>query len=316
MYIGIDLGGTNIAVGLVDENGKIVHQDSTPTINTRPYQEIVKDMAELSLKVIEEAGYKKEDIKVVGIGSPGSIDNANGVVMYANNLKMENATVADEFKKTFDVPVNIENDANAAAYGEYIATGSKDQCFVFITLGTGVGGGIILNGEIYRGFNNIAAELGHIPFVYNGVPCGCGHKGCWESYASVTALIRQTKEAMDKNPDSIMHKFAEEYGKVNGRVAFDAAKAGDAAGKAVVDQYIEYVAEGILGMVNIFQPENIVIGGGISKEGDYLINPIIEYVYKYGYNKKTENTKIQIAKLFNDAGIVGAALAAQNKYNK
>lgn len=311
MYIGIDLGGTNIAVGLVDDNGKILHQSSTPTINTRPYTEIVKDMAELAISVTESAGYKKEDIKAVGIGSPGTVDNKNGVVVYANNLKMDNAKIAEEFKKIWDIPVNMENDANAAAFGEYIATGANSSSFVFITLGTGVGGGVVLNGEILRGFNNAGGELGHMVIDYNGKSCTCGRKGCWEAYASVTALISQTKEAMEKNPDSLMHNIAKDFGKINGRVAFDAAKAGDKAGKEVVDQYIEYVADGIASIINIFQPEKLVIGGGISKEGDYILTPLKEYVDKNDYNKKMPKTEIQIAKLFNDAGIVGAALAAR-----
>lgn len=313
MYIGVDLGGTNIAVGLVDESGKIIAKASTPTINSRSYEEIVKDMAELSIKVTEDAGFSKKDIKAVGIGSPGTVDTKNGVVVYSNNLKMDNARVADEFRKTFDVTVNMENDANAAAFGEYIATGVKAECFVFITLGTGVGGGIILDGKIFRGSNYAGAELGHITTMFNGEPCTCGRFGCWEAYASVTALISQTKRAMYENPKSLMHGIAEKYGKVNGRVAFDAAKSGDKAAQAVVDQYVKYVGDGISSVINIFQPEILVIGGGISKEGDYLLNPIKQYVSVNDYNKMMTKTEIQIAKLFNDAGIVGAALAARNR---
>ena len=311
MYIGVDLGGTNIAVGLVDESGKIIAQDSTPTINTRSYQEIVKDMAELSIKVTESAGYKKEDIKAVGIGCPGTVDTKNGVVVYANNLKMQNAKIAEEFRKTFDVKVNLENDANAAAFGEYIATGVKASCFIFITLGTGVGGGVILDGKIFRGSNYAGAELGHITTMFGGEPCTCGRYGCWEAYASVTALISQTKKAMSANPKSLMHKFAQEYGKINGRVAFEAAKAGDAAGQAVVDQYVQYVGDGVASVINIFPPEILVIGGGISKEGSYLLDPVVQYVSVNDYNKMMTKTQIQIAKLYNDAGIIGAALAAK-----
>lgn len=311
MYIGVDLGGTNIAVGLVDESGKIIAQDSTPTINTRSYQEIVKDMADLSIKVTESAGYKKEDIKAVGIGCPGTVDTKNGVVVYANNLKMQNAKIAEEFRKTFDVKVNLENDANAAAFGEYIATGVKASCFIFITLGTGVGGGVILDGKIFRGSNYAGAELGHITTMFGGEPCTCGRYGCWEAYASVTALISQTKKAMSANPKSLMHKFAQEYGKINGRVAFEAAKAGDAAGQAVVDQYVQYVGDGVASVINIFQPEILVIGGGISKEGSYLLDPVVQYVSVNDYNKMMTKTQIQIAKLYNDAGIIGAALAAK-----
>ncbi len=311
MYIGIDLGGTNIAVGVVNEEGKIIKQGSVPTNAKRHYSEIVKDMADLALKVVNEAGLKIEDIKAVGIGSPGSIDNENGVVVYSNNIKMNNTPLAEEFRKYIDLPVNLENDANAAAYGEYCINGKSTSDFVFITLGTGVGGGLIIDKKIYRGFNGIAAELGHVTLVHDGVECSCGNKGCWEAYASVTALIRQTKEAMDKNPDSLMHEIAKREGKISGRTSFEAAKKGDKAGKEVVDQYISYIADGITGMINIFQPEKLLIGGGISREGDYLLNPIIEYVNKAQYNKNLPKPEIGIAKLFNDAGIIGAALSAK-----
>lgn len=312
MYIGIDLGGTNIAAGVVDDNGKILSQGSTPTISSRHYSEIVKDMAELCKKITAEAGLKIEDIKAIGIGSPGTVDNKNGVVVYANNLKMDHAPIAEELRKYIDLPINIENDANAAAYGEYVINGGGADNFVFITLGTGVGGGVVINKKLYRGFNGSGAELGHVTLVHKGEQCSCGNKGCWEAYASVTALIRQTKESMEENPDSLMHEISQKEGKVSGRTAFDAAKKGDSAAQTVVDNYIKYVADGITGMINIFQPERLVIGGGISKEGDYLLKPIIEYVRKYDYNKYMKKTEISIATLFNDAGIIGAALAAKN----
>lgn len=310
-YIGVDLGGTNIAAGVVDENGKILTQDSVPTLNQRHYSEIVKDMADLCIKITNDAGLTLKDIKAIGIGSPGSIDNKNGVVAYSNNINMDHTPLAEELRKHIDLPVNIENDANAAAYGEYVINGGDVEDFLFITLGTGVGGGVIINKKIYRGFNGVGGELGHVTLVHDGVPCTCGNNGCWEAYASVTALIRQTKEAMDKNPDSLMHKLAEEEGKVSGRTAFMAAKDGDSAAKEVVDSYITYVADGITGMINIFQPEKLVIGGGISKEGDYLLKPIIEYVNKHQYNRYMKKTEISIATLFNEAGIIGAALAAR-----
>lgn len=310
-YIGVDLGGTNIAAGVVDENGKILVQDSTPTLNERPYTEIVKDMANLCKKIIADAGLAESDIKAIGIGSPGSIDNENGVVLYANNLKMDHSPIAAELKKYINVPVNIENDANAAAYGEYVINGGGVDDFVFITLGTGVGGGVIINKKIYRGFNGAGGELGHITLVHDGEPCTCGNRGCWEAYASVTALIRQTEAAMKENPDSMMHEVAKKENKVSGKTAFIAAKNGDAAAQKVVDTYIDYVADGIMSVINIFQPEKLVIGGGISKEGDYLLKPIIRYVDKAGYNKDMKKTKISIATLFNDAGIIGAALAAR-----
>lgn len=314
MYIGIDLGGTNIAVGLVDDDGKITAKDSTPTLKERDYKEIVKDMAELSKKLLLDNGYSEDDVNAVGIGSPGTIDNSRGIVVYANNIKMEHAPVAEEFKKYIDKPVNMENDANAAAYGEYIASGGNAQSFVFMTLGTGVGGGIIINGDIYRGFNGAGAEIGHSSIVFDGKECTCGKKGCLEVYASVTALIDQTREAMEKHPESLMHKWVEKEGHVSGRTAFECAKAGDETALAVKNAYIRYVAEGINNMINIFQPEKFVIGGGISKEGNILLEPIKEFVYKNDYNKFMPKTEISIAKLYNDAGIIGAAMAAKNAF--
>lgn len=314
MYLGVDLGGTNIAVGLVSDKGEILGQGSTPTNSPRHYSEIVRDMADTAKKVTEGAGYSMADVKAVGIGCPGSIDQKNGIVVYNNNLGMENVPMVQELQKYIPVPTNIENDANAAALGEYIVSGEGCGSFVFITLGTGVGGGIILNGKIYRGFNGAGGEIGHITLVHNGYPCTCGKKGCWESYASVTALIRQTKEEMQANPGSLMNKLAIEKGKVSGRTAFDAAKAGDRSAQKVVDAYCEYVADGIAGTINIFQPDKLVIGGGISREGEYLLNPIHKFMETNDYNKYLPKTQIMIAKLFNEAGIIGAAMAAKNEF--
>ncbi len=310
-YIGIDLGGTNIAVGLVDENNKIIHSDSIPTLKERHWSEIIKDMAALSLKVLAESGHTLDEVKAVGIGCPGSIDKKNGVVVYSNNIVMDHVPMAEEIRKYIDLPVFLENDANAAALGEYAIYGEGVSSYVFMTLGTGVGGGIILDGKVWSGFNGAGAEIGHQSLVFNGKPCTCGRRGCLEAYASVTALIAQTKEAMEQNPDSMMNKWAEEHGKVNGRTAFECAKAGDPAAIAVRDRYIEYVAEGICSIVNVLQPEILSIGGGISREGDTLLTPIKEYFAVNDYNKHMKKTDIRIARLFGDAGIVGAAKAAE-----
>lgn len=311
MYIGVDLGGTNIAVGLVDESGKILHSASVPTLKERDWREIVKDMAELSIRVIGEAGFAVSDVKGVGIGCPGTVDNERGLVVYSNNVVMENVPMAEEFRKYLDLPVNLENDANAAAYGEYFTCGEGIDSFVFITLGTGVGGGIILDGKIWRGFNGAGAEIGHQTLVFGGKECTCGRRGCLECYASVTALISQTCEAIEQHPDSMMHKWAAEKGKVTGRTAFECAKAGDAAAIEVRDRYIEYVAEGVCSIINVLQPQVLAIGGGISREGETLLAPIREYFSKNDYNKYMPKTDIRIATLFGDAGIVGAAMAAK-----
>lgn len=311
MYIGIDLGGTNIAAGLVSDKGEILVKGSTPTMNERPIDEIIADMAKLINKLADDYGIAVSDIKGIGIGSPGSVDFKNGEVVYSNNLNMEHCKLADKLSALVNLPVKVDNDANCAAMGEYVVSGKGSENFMLITLGTGVGSGIIVNGSMLRGFNGAAGEAGHTVIVTDGESCSCGRNGCWEAYASVTALIRQTKAAMEKNPSSLMHEYAKKEGKVSGKTAFDAAKAGDEAAQAVVNQYAVYVAEGITNMENIFQPEIIAIGGGISREGDYLLNPIREYVSKKGYNKYMTKTEIVTAKLFNDAGIIGAAMIAK-----
>lgn len=311
MYIGIDLGGTNIAVGLVDDTPKVVAQSSRPTNAGRPYQEIVKDMAELCEEVVQAGGVTIQDIQGIGVGSPGAIDSKKGEVVYANNLGWYNVPLVAELKKYFpNVAVGVENDANAAAYGEYVVNGGGADTFVFVTLGTGVGGGIVLNKKIYRGFNGAGGEIGHFTLVHEGEPCTCGNPGCWEAYASVTALIRQTTAAIEQEPDGLMAQKAKEHGSVSGRTSFEAAKEGDAAGQKVVDTYLKYVADGINSMINIFQPEVLVIGGGISREGDYLLDPIKAHIKEHTYCADIPMTELKIATLFNDAGIIGAAFAS------
>lgn len=265
-------------------------------------------MASIAERVVKESGHTMSEIEAVGIGCPGSIDKEHGVVVYSNNIVMHNATVADEFKKYLDLPVYLENDANAAALGEYAVCEDGLDSFVFMTLGTGVGGGIILDGKVWSGFNGAGAEIGHQSLVFGGEMCTCGKRGCLEAYASVTALISQTEAAMAAHPESAMNAWAEKNGKVSGRTAFECAKAGDAAAIEVRDRYIEYVAEGICSIVNVLQPRVLAIGGGISREGDTLLEPIKTYFEANDYNKHMPKTDIRIAKLFGDAGIVGAAM--------
>lgn len=311
-YIGIDLGGTNIAAGIVDENGRTLVKDSTPTLAQRPNSEVVEDMCSLCERLVKNADIDMDDIGAIGIGCPGTVDTRNAEVVFAANTNMEKLYIGDMIEKRLNKPVYADNDANAAAYGEYIINGKGAESFVLITLGTGVGGGIIIDKKLYHGFNQAGAELGHITLVSGGEQCSCGKKGCWEAYASVTALIRQTKRAMDEHPESSMNKWVENYGKVSGRTAFECAKQEDAAAKTVVDNYIRYVADGLVSILNIFQPERICVGGGISKEGDYLMNPLKKLVYKDDFNRHMPKTAIETASLFNDAGIIGAALAARD----
>ena len=311
MYkLGIDLGGTNIVAGVVDENFNIVATAKRKTNCPRPADEILDDMAAVALEAVEAAGLKKEDIEAAGVGSPGAIDPVNGVVCFSNTLEFYNVPMAEMLKERTGFDFYLENDANAAAYGEYVAgAGKGTNNFMMITLGTGVGGGIIIDGKLYSGSNYAGAELGHVVISMDGEMCSCGRQGCWEAYASATALIRQTKQAMIKYPESIMWKLCgNDINAVNGLTAFEAMRQGDSAGKAVVDKYIYYIAVGIANNINIFQPDVICIGGGVSKEGDNLIIPIKEFVngdnFARNIDKKAE---IKTATLGNDAGIIGAA---------
>lgn len=312
-YIGIDLGGTNIVAGVVNENYEIISKAKTPTNRPRSAEEICKDMAKMALEAVEKAGLKVSDIQSVGVGAPGSVNSDTGVISYSNNLDFHNAPVADYIREAIDLPVYVENDANAAAYGEFVAgsaKGTKDA--VCITLGTGVGGGIIISGKIYSGFNYAGAELGHTVIEVDGVQCSCGRKGCFEVYSSATGLIRMTKEAMAADPDSKMHEMMGDH--VSGRLAFEAMRAGDATAKSVVDKYIKYLAAGIANTINIFQPEVLCIGGGVCNEGDALLVPLKELISKEIYTRASEdNTKIVIASLGNDAGIIGAAFLGLQK---
>ncbi len=310
-YIGVDLGGTGIKVGIVDENGIIVKKDSVPTGAHRPADEIIKDMAELCKKLVSEENLTLADIKYVGIASPGSVDADNGVLVYANNLPFENYPIAAKFSEFSGIEkVYIENDANAAAKGE-AEMGAAKGCAnsVMITLGTGVGGGIIIDKKVYSGFNYAGAELGHTVIEVDGVQCTCGRRGCWEAYSSATGLINMTRAKMSECKDSKMWEIAETLDKVNGKTAFDAMRMDDAAGKEVVDKYIKYLACGLINMINIFQPEVIVIGGGVCKEGENLTRPLQEYIDREDYARDNERrTTVKIAALGNDAGIIGAAM--------
>ena len=309
-YVGIDLGGTNIAVGVCNGNYEIIGRAENKTNAPRPCEEICADMAKTVKAAVENAGITMAEVEWIGIGSPGAIDPETGVVEFANNLDFHHAPVGELMKKLTGKEIYMENDANAAAYGEAVAGAAKGtQNSVAITLGTGVGGGVIIDGKVFSGWNHFGTELGHTVIVYNGRPCSCGRKGCWEAYASVSALIYQTKLAMIEDPASVMWEIVDgDINKVNGRTAFDAMRREDVAGKKVVDEYIHYVTVGITDMVNIFQPEVLCIGGGISKEGETLLAPIREGVNRETYGRySTKMPNICAAELGNDAGIIGAA---------
>ncbi len=309
-YIGIDVGGTGIKAGLVTQEGTIVKSCAAPTKKDEDYTVLMKDIADLIFKLLSETGNGIDDIISIGIGFPSAVDEKKGEVVYTANINLNNAPVVDELKKYIDKPIYIGNDANCAALGEYFALNDDSiENFVAVTLGTGVGGGIIINKKLYTGANGSAGEIGHIRLKDGGEKCSCGRYGCWECYASATALIRESKKYADENPSSLLAERIEKNGgRSNGKLVFDTAADGDETAKKVVDEYIKNIAEGLIDMINIFQPSVIAIGGGVSRQGENLTAPIKEYmkhkVYGDGFITPCEVTT---AKLGNDAGIVGAA---------
>ena len=317
MYtIGVDLGGTNIAIGIVNDKYEIVRKGSVPTKPERGADPIIADMAALCKKLIAEEGLTIADIESVGVATPGTANNVTGVVEYANNIPFLQYPLADRLSAQLDgKKVYIENDANAAAKAEAIAgVAAGAPISVMITLGTGVGGGIIIDGKVYTGFNFAGAELGHVVIQKGGRQCSCGRKGCWEAYSSATGLVNITKdhivEARAAGKKTIMDDMiGGDLSKVSARTAFNAMKQGDEVGAEVVDEYISYLSCGIVNMINIFQPNVLSIGGGVCNEGDYLMKPLLEKVWGETYTREgTPRTQILIAKLGNDAGIIGAAV--------
>lgn len=312
--IGVDIGGTTIKAGLVDEQYHIVYRSVIPTRSQEGADDgerLANGIVKLVEDLCEQAGLKMDDIGGIGIGCPGTIDSENGVVVYSNNIDLHDLPLRKLILEKTGHRIEIGNDADVAAYGEYVA-GSAAGCksVVMITLGTGLGSGFVNNGKIYSGANSRGGEFGHTAIVVDGVRCTCGRKGCWESYASATALIRMTKEAMAENKDSKMWETAEgSLDNVNGKTAFDTMLQGDACAKHVVDVYIKYLAAGLTNIINSLHPERICLGGGVSHSGDDLLIPLREETYRCVYGGSDEKTtQIVLATLGNDAGIIGAAM--------
>lgn len=310
-YLGIDLGGTNIKVGVVNDEYKIIGRGDVKTNLPKTPDEIADLMAEASKLALADANLEIDNIEWIGIGTPGIANSATGVVEYSTNFDFYDVPLEKMIEDRLGKKAFIENDANAAAYGEFVAGAAKGaNKAIAITLGTGVGGGIIIDGKIYSGFNFAGAEIGHIVIQHGGRQCNCGRKGCFERYSSATGLIETTKEEMLKDKSSKLWELVDgNIEKVSGKTAYDGMRAGDATAIKVVDTYVEYLASGISSIINIFQPEVLVIGGGICKEGDTLLKPLTKIVMDEIYLGRNSPAPIlKIATLGNDAGIIGAAM--------
>ncbi len=311
LKIGIDLGGTNIAAGIVDNYGKILYKKSILTGAGRWFEEIINDIVALCHTLCNEAGEKLEEIDSIGIAIPGGVDETSGEVMFTPNIPFTGLNISKILsEKIYDKPVKVVNDANAATIAEVFAgaaTGAQNA--VMITLGTGVGGGIVIDKKIYTGSNGLAGELGHFCIQNGGEQCGCGRRGCFEVYASATALIRMTKEEIAdciKNGESTLMS---ESHVINARTAFDAYRSGDAAATRVIEKYTDALASGITSLINIFQPDVFIIGGGVSGEKQFLIDLLQPKIDAEEFSRKTKKrTRLCTAMCGNDAGIIGAAL--------
>ncbi len=311
IYVGIDIGGTGIKTALVNDKGEILVKDSFPTRAERPGEEILADMADMIRKLAEKAGVELKELAGIGMGFPGLVDPEKGELVYAVNLPTcRNLAAGEYMRKTLGLPLYVDNDANVAALGEGLfgAGQGNTRCLVMITLGTGIGGGVIINGHIFAGAFHGGTELGHTVIVENGEPCSCGRRGCWEAYSSATGLIRAARREAQLTPDSLLWEMSgHDLDNIDGKMVGDAADRDDPAACKVMDEYLRHLAVGLGNMYNIFQPEILILGGGVSGRGDKLLTPLRELMVGEVYNNDVSHLDIRIATLGNDAGVIGAA---------
>jgi len=309
-YIGLDVGGTTFKAGVVNEKGEILVKNAYPTGVERPYQEIIADMAKLCRQVTAEAGLELKDIAAIGVGVPGMFSNRTGMIPFCTNLGWHDVPFVAEMKKHLDIPVYGDNDATVAGLAESVAGASAGvDSSVILTLGTGVGGGIVINGRPYSGAHGCGSEIGHMIIKMDGEMCTCGNEGCFERYASATAIIREAKKAVVNCPESaIMEKCGGDVEKINAKIVIDAAREGDKTAKAVFDGYVRALAHGIVSIINMIDPEVILLGGGVAHAGDFLLDAVREAVKPLVIFKTMPYARIELARLGNDAGIIGAAM--------
>ncbi|MCX7749593.1 MAG: ROK family protein [Clostridia bacterium] len=309
-FVGVEIGVSQLDVGIVDKYGKLLNRDRKSHSGGRHYSEIINDVAEIIKILLDKEDIDVRDVKSIGIGCPGIPNDKEGVIVRNYTLNFKNTPLRAAMQKHFKLPVYVENNANCAALAESVAGAAEDiDHSVTIKIGTGIGGGIIINNMIYTGFNFAGAELGHMVIAFGGEKCTCGRRGCWEAYASVPALIKQTTDAAKQDPNSLIHSIVKgDLSKINEFTAFEARKLGDAAGKKVFDRYLEYLSEGLTNIINILMPEAIILGGPISKLGDGLLKPLKELVNEKVYAKEVVQPDFKTAEVSSAAVIIGAAM--------
>ena len=310
VYIGIDVGGTGIQVGVVDEGGHILHKGAIVTRTDIPYQDQIKAMADCVLDTLAQNGVPLSEVKSIGVGIPGITIPKTGVVPFCTNLGWHDVPFTDEFRKHIDKPIFVDNDATVAGLAEYVAgVSAGTDSSVFITLGTGVGGGIIIHGKAWSGFHGVGSEIGHITMDLDGEPCNCGNHGCLERYCSATAIIGMARKAVADHPESkILTLCGGDPARINAKMVFDAAKEGDDTASEIFHRYVSYLAQAINTVISFLDPEIIVLGGGVSKAGDFLLDAVRKELPKYILYKSMPYARIELAQLGPDAGIIGAAM--------
>ena len=313
-YLGVDVGGTSVKAGVVDETGKILAKGSTPTLPERSYEWVIRDIADLCQRVADQAGVSMEEIDSIGVGVPGICDMKTGIIPFCTNLGWHEVPFVSEMQKYLHKPIYVDNDATVAGFAESIAgVSAGTQSSVFITLGTGVGGGIIINGRPYSGAHGVGSEIGHMILKMDGEPCTCGNYGCFERYAYATAIIREARKAVKAHPESlIMEACGGSPENINAKIVIDCAKEGDETAKRVFEEYARALAHGIVSIINAIDPEVIVLGGGVSAAGEYLLEAVREAIKPLVFYKAMPYADIRLARLGSDAGIIGAALLGRN----
>lgn len=314
IYIGIDLGGIGIKVGLVDEKGTILWKEKCPTGVERGYEAVIRDMAQLSIKAVEASGHTMDEVHSIGIGIPGIVDPKTGIIPFCTNLKWHQVPIIAEMHKYIDKPIYVDNDATVAALAESVSGVSAGlQNSVFVTLGTGVGGGIIINGKVFSGTHGVASEIGHMITVAGGEMCTCGNRGCWERYASATALIREGRRLVKAHPETALFKHVGgDPENITAKDVIDLAKAGDPDCAKLFDDYVTHLCVGLSNLINLYDPELIALGGGVSAAGDFLLDAVNRKLPEMVFYKDMPYAKVALAQLQNDAGIIGAAMLGKN----
>lgn len=314
LYIGIDVGGTTAKAGVVDEAGQILYKSSCKTGIERDFEDIAADMAELCRHIVRESGHEMAEVAAVGVGIPGEQSPKTGLVAFCNNLGWVDVPLMQRLRDALGLPVYVDNDANVAALAESAFGASKDvSSSILITLGTGVGGGIVRDQRIHTGAHGVGGEIGHMVVVVDGEPCNCGHRGCWEKYASATAIIRMGRALMEEKPDcALARQMGGDAANLNAKAVLDLAKAGDADCAGIFETYVKYLCVGLANLINIYDPDMLVLGGGVAHAGDFLLDAVRAALGDYVYCPALSWARVELARMGNDAGIIGAAMLGRN----